>query len=323
MEEFLTKDRANYYSGIISITVNGKAAYELKGKFLEDLRENAFNGTNGEDAVKHIEYFLKFFDPIDYVNYERVDLTEKFFGKYYPPSRTCNVVGTEAKNDPTNTMFEKWLASKFANHMMMDPFTRKVLWDFWKKVDNQEGVTNEGFSDLEEVNNEDEHKIAKIFRIETNLFDYETPLCIKFNEFNYLLKVDTELFTHDIERTKTYEDYRNELNNEVDEPCLKNVGGNKQILDALHYNMRVRILDHTEMSILPMIVILRVGMVEHATTVIFRKRRNSIKMDDEEKYVAIKEYEYDDLTRTSEDACHTYQEIFHNMDEGWLVTRAE
>nr|GFA65896.1 hypothetical protein [Tanacetum cinerariifolium] len=37
----------------------------------------------------------------------------------------------------------------------------------------------------------------------------------------------------------------------------------------------------------------------------------------EEEHVAIKEYEYDDFTRTNEDACHAYQEIFHNMDEGW------
>ncbi|GJS69883.1 hypothetical protein Tco_0702724 [Tanacetum coccineum] len=43
----------------------------------------------------------------------------------------------------------------------------------------------------------------------------------------------------------------------------------------------------------------------------------------EEEYVAIKEYEYDDLTRTNKDACRAYQEIFRNMDEGWLVIRAE
>ncbi|GJY57875.1 hypothetical protein Tco_0457767 [Tanacetum coccineum] len=54
--------------------------------------------------------------------------------------------------------------------------------------------------------------------IETHLFDYETPLCTEFKEFNHFLKVDTELFTHDIERTKTYEDYESELNNEVGEP---------------------------------------------------------------------------------------------------------
>ncbi|GKB66693.1 hypothetical protein Tco_0928105 [Tanacetum coccineum] len=143
------------------------------------------------------EYFLKTVDPIDLPNVNRlgvfpislignasewfdeikgsittwVDLTEIFFGKYYLPSHTCNVVGTEAKKDPTNTMFKKWLATKFANHMMMDLFTRKVLWDFWMKGDKEEGVTNEGFSYLEESNNDEEHEIAEIFRIETNLFD--------------------------------------------------------------------------------------------------------------------------------------------------------
>ncbi|GKC77730.1 hypothetical protein Tco_1128504, partial [Tanacetum coccineum] len=43
----------------------------------------------------------------------------------------------------------------------------------------------------------------------------------------------------------------------------------------------------------------------------------------EEEYAAIKEHEYDDFTRANDDACHAYQEIFRNMDEGWLVTRAE
>ncbi|GKD25994.1 hypothetical protein Tco_1232208, partial [Tanacetum coccineum] len=76
MEEFVTKDRANYYSGIISIMANGKATYELKGKFRDDLRDNAFSGTNGEDAIEHIKYFLKIVDPIDLpnVNYERLRL---------------------------------------------------------------------------------------------------------------------------------------------------------------------------------------------------------------------------------------------------------
>ncbi|GJT37973.1 hypothetical protein Tco_0937838 [Tanacetum coccineum] len=53
---------------ITSITVNGKNAYELKGKFLDDLHNNAFSGTNEEDAVEHIEYFLRIIDPIDLPN---------------------------------------------------------------------------------------------------------------------------------------------------------------------------------------------------------------------------------------------------------------
>ncbi|GJY87158.1 hypothetical protein Tco_0501786 [Tanacetum coccineum] len=36
----------------------------------------------------------------------------------------------------------------------------------------------------------------------------------------------------------------------------------------------------------------------------------------EEEYAAIKEYEYNDSTRTNEDTCRAYQEIFRNMKEG-------
>nr|GEV58380.1 putative reverse transcriptase domain-containing protein [Tanacetum cinerariifolium] len=43
MKGFATNDQADYYSGIKSITVNGKNAYQLKGKFLDDLHKNAFS----------------------------------------------------------------------------------------------------------------------------------------------------------------------------------------------------------------------------------------------------------------------------------------
>ncbi|GJW22000.1 hypothetical protein Tco_0032622 [Tanacetum coccineum] len=70
--------------------------------------------------------------------------------------------------------------------------------------------TNEETSDLEETNHDDEQEIGEIFRIETNLFDYETPLCEKFKEFNYLLKIDHDLLTKDIEEFKTYEEYKDD-----------------------------------------------------------------------------------------------------------------
>ncbi|GKE19007.1 hypothetical protein Tco_1426584 [Tanacetum coccineum] len=68
METFAPNDKADYYFGITSITVNGKNAYELKGKFLDDLHNNAFSGTNEKDAVEHIEYYLKIIDPIKLPN---------------------------------------------------------------------------------------------------------------------------------------------------------------------------------------------------------------------------------------------------------------
>ncbi|GKA59882.1 integrase, catalytic region, zinc finger, CCHC-type containing protein, partial [Tanacetum coccineum] len=68
MEKFAPNDKADYYFRITSITVNEKNAYELKGKFLDDLHNNAFSGTNGNDAFEHIEYYLKIIDPIKLPN---------------------------------------------------------------------------------------------------------------------------------------------------------------------------------------------------------------------------------------------------------------
>ncbi|GJW29174.1 hypothetical protein Tco_0046049 [Tanacetum coccineum] len=47
--------------------------------------------------------------------------------------------------------------------------------------DDEVELTDEESSDNEDV-------IAEVFRIDTNIFDYETPICSAFNEFNYLLK---------------------------------------------------------------------------------------------------------------------------------------
>ncbi|GJW01253.1 hypothetical protein Tco_1556504 [Tanacetum coccineum] len=301
---------------ITSITVNGKAAYDpidLPNVNYEGLRLAVF-------PISLVGNASKWFDEFKGSITTWVDLSEKFFRRYYPHSCTCNVVRTEAKRDPTDTMFKKWLALKFANHVMMDPYTKKVLWDFWKKVDSQGVVTNEGFSDLEKANNDDEHKLGEIFRIETNLFDYETPLCMAFNEFNYLLKVDTELFTYDIERTKTYEDYENELNDESGKTkwptCNSNEDGfcnDRELPGMVRGGKRKEgqcdLFDDPAQE-LPVCKIRRFEMIKYS-------------FGQEEEYVAIKEYEYDDSTRTNQDACHAYQEIFRNMNEGCLVTRAE
>ncbi|GJR83867.1 hypothetical protein Tco_0154652 [Tanacetum coccineum] len=67
-KEFAANDQVNYYSGITSIKVNGKNAYELKGKFFNDLHNNAVSGTNGEDVVEHIKYFLRIVVLIDLPN---------------------------------------------------------------------------------------------------------------------------------------------------------------------------------------------------------------------------------------------------------------
>ncbi|GJT28647.1 hypothetical protein Tco_0908922 [Tanacetum coccineum] len=70
--------------------------------------------------------------------------------------------------------------------------------------------TDDESSDLEESDHDDEQEIDEIFRIETNLFDYETSLCEKFKKFNYLLRIDPDLLTKDIEGFKTYDEYKDD-----------------------------------------------------------------------------------------------------------------
>ncbi|GJY61912.1 hypothetical protein Tco_0462569 [Tanacetum coccineum] len=89
----------------------------------------------------------------------------------------------------------------------MDIFTKGALWDYWKIGGDEIEVSDDESSDLEEYLS-DKKETAKIFKIETDVFDYETPLCLAFNEFNYLFKVDPDLLTKDIMRFKTYEDYK-------------------------------------------------------------------------------------------------------------------
>ncbi|GKE00362.1 hypothetical protein Tco_1388345, partial [Tanacetum coccineum] len=258
-------------------------------------------------------------------------------------------------------------------------------------------------------NNDNEQVIAEIFRIETNLFDYETPLCTEFKEFNFLLKVDQELFTHDIERTKTYKDYENELNDELEEawsedgvpyeiyglcnggvlPGMVRVGYMTYFQDFEWYNELAdgnlkeealkkkaifeRSWGDASQSVINIYAWLKrdhirgqyanffttydphldinsiFGMNNNASNIsnvqdeelnescnLFNdtahnasickiRRFEMIKYSfgQDEEYVAIKECEYDDLTKTNEDACRAYQEIFRSMDERWVVTRAE
>ncbi|GKE52821.1 hypothetical protein Tco_1487977 [Tanacetum coccineum] len=127
--------------------------------------------------------------------------------------------------------------------MTMYIFTKEALWDYWKLRSDEIEPTKEEPSDLEETDHDDEQEIVEIFKIETNMFDYETPLCEKIKEFNYLLKIDPDLLTKDIEGFKTYEEFKDdwiyELNKDVpwnDRYCNRgNLPGAYIIGNSLRY----------------------------------------------------------------------------------------
>ncbi|GJU45788.1 hypothetical protein Tco_1203054 [Tanacetum coccineum] len=93
-------------------------------------------------------------------------------------------------------------------------------------------------NDDEEEEDSNETDISpKIFMIEGNLFDFETPLCKAFNEFNYLLKIDIDLFTYDIQNLKAYYEYKQEGTDEPWElPGMVWVGSMTYIQDHSWYD---------------------------------------------------------------------------------------
>ncbi|GJT33424.1 hypothetical protein Tco_0923843 [Tanacetum coccineum] len=83
------------------------------------------------------------------------------------------------------------------------------------------------FSDHDEEETEEDDNpnktdnVPKIFKIEGNMFDFETPLCMAFYEFNHLLKIDIDLFAYDVQNLKTYDEYEQELKNVIEKGTKK------------------------------------------------------------------------------------------------------
>ncbi|GKD42601.1 hypothetical protein Tco_1267246 [Tanacetum coccineum] len=119
MEQYMSKTRADYGSGVARPKIKDKDNFKLKGQFLRELRTNTFNGSDNEDANEHIEKVLEIVDffHIPNITIDQVmlrafpmsltgvasswlrnkpsglittweDLKTKFLSKYCPPART-------------------------------------------------------------------------------------------------------------------------------------------------------------------------------------------------------------------------------------------
>ncbi|GJT08910.1 hypothetical protein Tco_0843372, partial [Tanacetum coccineum] len=62
MEQYMSKTRADYVSGVARPKIEDKDNFELKGQFLKELRTNTFSGSDHEDANEHIKKVLEIVD---------------------------------------------------------------------------------------------------------------------------------------------------------------------------------------------------------------------------------------------------------------------
>ncbi|GJT09648.1 reverse transcriptase domain-containing protein [Tanacetum coccineum] len=133
MEQYMSKTRTDYGSGVARPKIEEKDSFELKGQFLKELRENTFSGSDNEDANEHIEKVLEIVDLITVdqlmlrvfpISLTRAasrwlrneptgsiktweDLKTKFLNKYCPPGRTAKKM--EEINNFQQGLSKKWL----------------------------------------------------------------------------------------------------------------------------------------------------------------------------------------------------------------------
>ncbi|GJX02290.1 hypothetical protein Tco_0186203 [Tanacetum coccineum] len=78
MEQYMSKTRTDYGSGVARPKIEEKDSFELKGQFLKELQENTFSGSDNEDANEHIEKVLEIIlDSRGAVQYENCRLLKK------------------------------------------------------------------------------------------------------------------------------------------------------------------------------------------------------------------------------------------------------
>ncbi|GJS51830.1 homeodomain-like protein [Tanacetum coccineum] len=110
MEQYMSKTRTDYGSGVARPKIDNKDQFELKGQFHKELRENTFSGSDNEDCL--IEPIEKCSEIVDLFHVPNItkDLKTKFLNKYCPPGRTAKKMEeiNNFQQEPDETLYQAW-----------------------------------------------------------------------------------------------------------------------------------------------------------------------------------------------------------------------
>ncbi|GKC60759.1 putative reverse transcriptase domain-containing protein [Tanacetum coccineum] len=122
MDQYMSKTRADYGSGVASPKIEDKDNFELKGQFLKELRTNTFSGLDHEDANEHIKKVLEILrnEPTGSItNWD--GLKTKFLNKYCPPAQTAKKMEeiNNFQQEPDENLYQAW--ERFKELLMKCP----------------------------------------------------------------------------------------------------------------------------------------------------------------------------------------------------------
>ncbi|GKA71600.1 reverse transcriptase domain-containing protein [Tanacetum coccineum] len=152
MEQYMSKTRTDYGSGVARPKIEDKDNFELKGQFLKELRTKTFSGSDHEEVNEHIEKVLEIVDlfHIHNITIHQVmlrafhmsltgaasrwlrnkpsssittweDLNTKFLSKYCPPARTAKKMEeiNNFQQEPDENLYQAW--ERFKELLMKCP----------------------------------------------------------------------------------------------------------------------------------------------------------------------------------------------------------
>ncbi|GJS28184.1 zinc finger, CCHC-type containing protein [Tanacetum coccineum] len=123
MEQYMSKTRADYGSGVARPKIEDKDNFELKGQFLKELRTNTFSGLDHEDANEHIEKVLEI---VDLFHIPNITIDQVML-RAFPMSLT-GAASRWLRNEPTGSI-TTWdgLKTKFLNKYCPHARTAKKM----------------------------------------------------------------------------------------------------------------------------------------------------------------------------------------------------
>ncbi|GJU35594.1 hypothetical protein Tco_1183948 [Tanacetum coccineum] len=135
MEQYMSKTRADYGSGVVWPKIQENDNFELKGQYLKELRTNTFSGSDHEDANEHIEKVLEIMDlfHIPNITIDQVML------RAFPMSLT-GAASRWIRNKPTGSITTcEYLKTKFLSKYCPPTLTAKKM----EEINNFQQEPNE------------------------------------------------------------------------------------------------------------------------------------------------------------------------------------
>ncbi|GKC78948.1 hypothetical protein Tco_1129722 [Tanacetum coccineum] len=123
IEQYKSKTRTDYGSGVARPKIDNKDQFELKGQFLKELRENTFSCSDNEDANENIEKVLEIVNLFHVLNITKDQLMLRVF-----PISLTGAASRWLRNEPTGSI-KTWkdLKTKFLNKYFPPGRTAKKM----------------------------------------------------------------------------------------------------------------------------------------------------------------------------------------------------